>query len=256
MEAQQLLIVLHDDSAGYDITPERVPLAVLRAFTTDVDEFVRGERSEVDTSTLDVAVVKGSLGFRIAPTANPSLLSDLRSLASGELLDAVGARRSTVVQRWQKAARGPRGLRVEISAAFLAQPIVISSQTDYRADDADQWVLVERYVCGEIEDMGGHARPNAHIRLPDGKTLLVEAAREVLRDEKVNRLYKPAMVRISAEYNVATREYRNAKLIQFVEHDNRIDEKELARMIERGAKAWRDVPDAGAWVDGLRGGDE
>ena len=65
-----------------------------------------------------------------------------------------------------------------------------------------------------------------------------------------------AVVRISAEYNVATREYRNAKLIQFVEHDNRIDEKELARMTERGAKAWRDVPDASAWVDGLRGGDE
>ena len=256
MEAQQLLIVLHDDSVGYDITPERVPLAVLRAFATDVDDFVRAERSEVDTSTLDVAIVKGSLGFRTAPTANPSLLNDLRSLAAGELLDGIGAKRRVVVERWQKAARGRRELRVEISAAFLARPIVISSQTDYRADDADQWVLVERYVRGEIEDMGGHTRPNAHIRLPDGTKLLVEAAREVLRDEKINRLYKPAMVRISAEYNVATREYRNAKLIQFVEHDNRIDEQELARMTERGAKAWRDVPDASAWVDGLRGGDE
>ena len=256
MEAQQLLLVLHDKSAGYEITPDRVPLAALRSFAGDVDEFLRGERSEVDTSTLDVAIVKGSLGLRTAPTANPSLLNDLRSLASAELLDGIGSKRRAVVERWQKAARGPRKLWVEISAAFLPRTIVISSQTDYRAEDADQWVLVERYVRGEIEDMGGHARPNAHIRLPDGKTLLVDAAREVLRDEKVNRLYKPAMVRISAEYNVATREYRNARLIQFVEHDNRVDEKELARLTERGAKAWRDVPDAGAWVDALRGGDD
>ena len=253
MEAQQLLVVLHDESAGYEITPERVPLGALRSFAKDVDEFLRGEGSDVDSASLDVAVVKGSLGLRTAPIANPALLNDLRQLASGELLDGLVPKRRVVVERWQKAARGTRKVRVEISAAFLPQPIVISSQTDYRSDDADQWVIVERYVRGEIEDMGGHARPNAHIRLPDGKTLLVEAAREILRDEKTNRLYKPAMVRISAEYNVATREYRNARLIQFVEHDSRVNEKELARMTERGAKAWRDVTDAGDWVESLRG---
>ena len=75
----------------------------------------------------------------------------------------------------------------------------------------------------------------------------------MLRDEKLNRLYKPAMLRITAEYNVMTREYRNARLLEFVEHDNRLDEKDLARLTQRGAKAWRDVPDAGAWVDDLRG---
>ena len=94
--------------------------------------------------------------------------------------------------------------------------------------------------------------PQGNI-LFDGKALLVEAAREVLRDEKLNRLYKPAMLRITAEYNVMTREYRNARLLEFVEHDNRLDEKDLARLTQRGAKAWRDVPDAGAWVDDLRG---
>lgn len=131
-----------------------------------------------------------------------------------------------------------------------------SATTDFRADVADQSVRVERYVRGEIEDMGGHTKPNAHIRLPDGKALLVEAAREILRDEKINRLYKPAMVRVTAEYNVMTREYRNARLIEFVEHESRLDEGVLERVIQRGAKAWRDVPDAGAWVDSLRGNED
>lgn len=255
MEAQALLIVLHDDSAGYEITPDRVPLAALRRFAKDVDEFLRGDGSDVDTAELDVAVVKGSLGLRTAPTANPSLLGDLRRLAAGELLEGVASKRRAVIERWQKAARGPQRLRVQISSAFLPAAIVINADSDFRADDADQWVRVERYVRGEIEDMGGHTRPNAHVRLPDGKALLVEAAREVLRDEKLNRLYKPAMLRISAEYNVMTREYRNARLLEFVEHDNRLDEKDLLRLTQRGAKAWRDVPDAGAWVDDLRGSD-
>ena len=253
MEAQALLIVLHDDSAGYEITPDRVPLAALRGFTKDVDEFLRGDGNDVDTAALDVAVVAGSLALRTAPTANPVLLGDLRRLTASDLLDGMGSKRRAVMERWQKAARGSRRIRIEISAPFMPAPILINAETDYRTDDADQWVRVERYVRGEIEDMGGHAKPNAHIRLPDGKTLLVDASREVLRDEKTNRLYKLAMVRIVAEYNVMTREYRNARLLEFVEHENRLDEKDLDRLTQRGIKAWRDVPDAGAWIDSLRG---
>lgn len=253
MEAQALTIVLHDSSLGYEITPDRVPASVLRTFSRDIDEFLRGDGNDVDPAELDVAVVTGSLGVRTAPTANPVLLGDLRLLAGSEFLDRIGARRRAVVERWQKAARGGRKLRIEIKAGFLPSPIVISADTDFRSDDADQWVRVERYVRGEIEDMGGHTKPNAHIRLPDGKTLLVDAAREILRDEKTNRLYKPAMVRITAEYNVMTRDYRNARLIEFVEHESRLNDKDLERLTQRGAMAWRDVPDAGAWVDSLRG---
>jgi hypothetical protein len=145
---------------------------------------------------------------------------------------------------------------VEISAPMLARPIVISAVSDFRADDADQWVRVERYVQGEIEDLGGSTRSNAHIRLPDGKLLMVGTDRAMLRDDKLNRLYKSAMVRITAEYNVMTREYRNARLIDFVEHDTRVDERELQRLFQRGSKAWADVPDASAWVERMRGNED
>lgn len=191
MEARPLLITLQDNSAGYEISPERVPLATLRGFSKDVDEFLRGDDGEVDTSALDVSVVAGSLGLRTAPMALPSLLNDLRRFATGEELSGLSAKRRTVVERWQKAARGQHRSRVEITAAFLARPIVIDQNSDYHLDDADQWVRVERYVRGEIEDMGGHSRPNAHVRLPDGKLVVVDATREVLREERTNRLYEP-----------------------------------------------------------------
>ena len=129
-----------------------------------VDDFLRGDGNDVDTTALDVAVVNGSLGLRTAPTANPALLGDLRRLAAGELLEGVAAKRRAVVERWQKAARGTQRLRVQISNDFLPAPIVISADTDFH-------------------------------------------------------------------------------------------EKSLERLTQRGAKAWRDVPDAGAWVDDLRGND-
>ena len=253
MDSQQIRISLHDDSGGYEITPERVPLSVLRSFAKDVDEFLRGERGGLDTSELDVAVIKGSLAVLTAPTAHPSLLHDLLHLANSEVIDGLNPKRRAVVERWQKAALGVRKQRIEISAPMLMQPIVIGAGSDYRADDADKWVRVERYLRGEIYEIGGLRNVNAHIRLPDGKSIPVEAQRDVLRADTTNRLYKTAMLRISAEYNVATRDYRNAKLIEFVEHDSKLNEKDLERLTQRGAKAWQDVPDAGAWVDSLRG---
>jgi hypothetical protein len=95
MEAQALLIALHDESAGYDITPDRVPLSVLRNFAKDVDEFLRGDGHDVDTSALDVSVVNGSLGIRTFPTANPVLMNDLRKLASDQQMDRSAARWSS-----------------------------------------------------------------------------------------------------------------------------------------------------------------
>ena len=156
--------------------------------------------------------------------------------------------------RWQKAARQSRQVAYRISAPFLERPVVINSESDYHADDADQWVQVERYIRGEIQDLGGSTKANAHVKLPDGRTLKVTAERDVLRDDSVNRLYKIAMLRIKAEYNVLTRDLRNARLVEFVEHSTKVDEDELARLTRRGANAWKDVPDATAWVDELRGG--
>jgi hypothetical protein len=113
---------------------------------------------------------------------------------------------------------------------------------------------VEEFLRGEIYDLGGKQVVNAHMLLPDGKTIKVEAAKDTIRADKLNRLYKPAMVRIKAEYNVLTREYRNARLLELVEHDSKLDAQAMARLTGRGTVAWKDVPNASQWVDDLRGG--
>jgi hypothetical protein len=171
------------------------------------------------------------------------------------LLDSVDAKRKEVMERWQKAARNSAGVAYRISAPFLARPISVRADTDFRADDADQWVQVERYIRGEIQDLGGSTKANAHVRLPDGRTLKVTTDKDLLRDDTVNRLYKTAMLRVRAEYNVLTKELRNARLLEFVAHSTAVDESELARLTRRGAQAWKDVADATAWVDEQRGGD-
>lgn len=255
MESQRITVALIDHTAGYEASPDRVRLADLTDFSADVSSFLRGDDKDVDTKTLDVAIRKGSLAIETAPLLSaPGLFRDLRTLLFGELLDTLDAKRREVMERWQKAARQSGQLAYRITAPFLEHAILINAESDYHADDADQWVQVERYVRGEIQDLGGATRANAHVKLPDGRSLTVTTERDVLRNDTVNRLYKMAMLRIKAEYNVLTRELRKARLVEFVEYAPAVDEEALARLTRRGAAAWKDVSDATAWVDELRGG--
>ncbi len=254
MEAQRITIALIDHTAGFEATPDRVRLGDLAGFSSDVASFLRGEDKDVDTNALEVAVRKGSLAIETVPLLSaPNLFRDLRTLLGGELLDNLDAKRREVMERWQKTARQTKQVAYRISAPFLGRSIEINAESDYHADDADQWVQVERYIRGEIQDLGGVTKANAHIKLPDGRTLKVTTERDVLRNDTVNRLYKLAMLRIKAEYNVLTRELRNARLVEFVEHASTVDEDALTRLTRRGAVAWKDVPNAATWVDELRG---
>lgn len=255
MEAQRITLSLSDHSGGFETSPERVRLADLVRFASDVQVFLRGDAKEVDTKDLEVAIQKGSLTIQTVPLlVAPRLFADLRALLGGERLEGIDTKRLEVIERWQKMAHQSRELAYKISAPFLERPVIVSADTDYRADDADQWVQVERYIQGEIQDLGGLTHANAHVRLPDGSTLKVTTEKHLLRDDKENRLYKTAMLRIKAQYNVLTRELRSAALIEFVEYTAKVDEEALGRLTRRGAVAWKDVTDPTAWVDDLRGG--
>jgi hypothetical protein len=257
MDAQPITLAMTDASRGYEATPDRVRLAALADFTRDVELFLRGKSREVDSTALDVAVRSGSIAVVTQPIAGaPTLFRDLRALLESELLDALDVKRREVIERWQKLARADRTISFRLTAPALSRPVNITADTDFRADDADQWVRVERYVRGEIQDLGGATKPNAHVRLPDGSNLTVGTERNVLRDDSVNRLYKPAMLRIQAQYNVLTRELRDARLVEFVQYAPSFDEGELERLHRRGAQAWKDVGDASDWVDDLRAGAE
>lgn len=194
MDAQPLLISLHDESAGYEISPDRVPLAVLGAFVKDVEEFLRGDGAEVDLQALDVGVVQGSLAIQTAPVSSPGLLRDLLQLAASERLDGLDKKRREVVERWQKLARGARRCVFRIAAPGIPERgINISAATDFHADDADQWVQVEHYLQGEIFEMGGLKKVNAHIRLPDGTLIPVGSDRERQPSAICARLWRKAV---------------------------------------------------------------
>ncbi|MGF6793102.1 hypothetical protein [Paraburkholderia sp. 35.1] len=252
METNRITISLEDDSPGYEISPARVPLATLAIFAGEVREFLKGSGKDGDADAAEVAVVQGSLAVQSLDFMSPSLVHDLGMLATNADLGRIDSKRRTIVQRWQSSAHKRASLKIKIQADRVGV-IAISNQTNFRAESDQRLVNVERYIRGEVVDLGGATQPNAHIKLPDGKTLVVRTDRELIRSETENHLYKQVHLRIRAKLNLETGDLTDAKLVEFIHYSPRFDPDAFAKLTANGEEAWKDVEDPAAWVRHIRG---
>jgi len=101
--------------------------------------------------------------------------------------------------------------------------------------------------------MGGKTKANIHLELEDGTSLIIAATQELLEQSEQNRLYRPALLHVTAEENLSTGELRNYNLLNFENYHPSYNEDEFNRMVERGTKAWENIPDGNAWLETLRG---
>ena len=165
MQAQRITTVLIDKSAGFKAGLERIRLSNLADFSADVADILRGANKDVNNETLEIATRSGFLAIETTSlSAAPQLFNDLRAR---NLLESADVKRWEVMERRQRAARHTQQIAYRITAPFLDQPILINSESDYRAGDANQWVRVERYIRGEIQDISGAIKANAHVKLLD-----------------------------------------------------------------------------------------
>jgi len=177
-------------------------------------------------------------------------------MARQDVLGELDIKRAEVVQNWQAKAKNNPDLSYEVRPEGNALAKVrVSRETDYRVGEIVPWVSVEKYLFGQIVDMGGAQKANIHLKLDrSGKTLLVGASQGYLREQVENRLYHKALLHVRAEQHFRTGDLRNIQLIAFVDYRPDYNEEALDRFTARGAEAWADVPDAAKWVREVRGG--
>ena len=256
MEPVSLTIALHDESRGYAISPKRVPLALLSSFISDVKDFVRGSDKEIDPDELDVSVVEGSLAVEVAAMFAPRLLHDIQLLQGSVDLAKIDAKRRLIVEQWQSGAKASLSRTIRIASSALDRVIVIDRSTDFRALNIEKWVDVERYIQGELMDLGGVRESNAHIKLPSGKTLTVRTDKDLIKAKTDNMVYRVVHLRIRAKYNPDSGELKDPVLIEFVNYAPKFDADAFVQLTRKGAEAWKDVSDPAQWVRQLRGSNE
>ena len=242
---------------GVELTPRTIGFSQFNEFNQQVEAFIAGSQRGRQNET-HVEVAEGSYKLRVtlAAAASLAIQPDLALMAREDVLGELDPRRAEVIAKWQAAARREDGYEYEIKPDTENLPKVkLTKATDYRIGDVIPWVSVEKYLFGVIENMGGAQKANVHLRLRDtGQTVIVGASQDILREQPENRVYRQALLRVKAEQHFKTGQLRNIRLIAFENYAPSYDENALNAFFDEGSQAWRDIPDAVAWVREQRGG--
>ncbi|MES2114764.1 MAG: hypothetical protein V4578_06415 [Pseudomonadota bacterium] len=250
----QLRFSVHDLINDVEVGPAHVPLALLGEFQKDVVDFLRGASRDVDPMQVQVSIESGSLVFAASGLlAATTLWADLARITSPDALSLIDPKRASVLQRWHAVALENPNRTYTIADKAGRAFFVVDTRTNLMKIAAT-WVQVEKYLHGKIVDIGGKTKANVHLELENGQTLTVSSSHDLLAQDERNRLYRPALLHVTAEENLHTGELRNLRLLAFETHQPSYDDEEFRLMVERGTKAWDDVASATEWTDALRGG--
>lgn len=250
----QLRFAVNDRINDAEVRPSHVPLVLLGEFQKDVSEFLKGSSRDVDPAKILVSIEEGSLAFvATGLLAASTLWADLEHLKSADSLSLIDSKRASVVERWQSVAqKNPHRRYSVIDQSAQVSFFMIDSTSNFRRIE-DAWVYVEKYLHGNVVNMGGSTKANVHLKLDNGVTLTIASTQAKLARGEQNRLYRPALLHVTAEENLLTKELRNLSLLAFEDHQPSYDDDEFNLMVERGTKAWADIPNATAWLEALRG---
>jgi len=251
--ADNLRFAVRDRINGVDVGPKYVPLSLLGEFQKDVSDFLQGSSRDVNPAEVLVSIDEGSLVLvATGLLAASTLWSDVAQLANFDSLGTIDPKRAAVFDRWQAQARNNPNRVYRLEDAAGHPLTIVNAQSDFK-QSADTWVTVEKYLHGKIVDWGGKTKANVHLVLENGKSLTVATTQQLLAQESENRLYRPALLHVTAEENLRTGELRNLSLRSFEAHHPSYDEDEFQQMVRKGTAAWADIPDATQWVESLRG---
>jgi hypothetical protein len=252
----QLRFAVSDRIDDIDVSPSHVSLALLGEFQKDVSDFLRGSNRDVDPSKVLVSIENGSLSMVASELllAASMLWTDLEHLKVKDSLSLIDPKRAKIVEHWQsEAQKNPHRRYLVADQTSQVSFFSVDSTSDFHKME-DLWVHVEKYLYGNVVDIGGSTSANVHLKLENEATVLtIAATKNLLKQGEQNRLYRPALLHITAEENLITGDLRNYKLVKFEDYQPGYDEDEFKLMVKRGTKAWADVADATEWLETLRG---
>ncbi|MCL4851751.1 MAG: hypothetical protein KJZ78_10260, partial [Bryobacteraceae bacterium] len=149
--------VFHGKVEGQEITPRTIGLSQFNEFNQQVEQFIGGsQRLKLDQVYVEIAQGSYVLRALLPVVVMSNLEPDLQLMARQDVLGELDVRRAEVVQKWQARTKNNPDLNYEVrpKGGGFAK-VRISRDTDYRVGEIVPWVAVEKYLFGEVVDMGG-----------------------------------------------------------------------------------------------------
>ena len=251
-----IAFVLRGKVDGTDLTPRTIGLSQFNEFNRQVEDFIAGShRLKLDETHVEIAEGSYKLNVLLPSLIFSALAIDIKVLNRQDCLGEIDPKRQEVIAKWQAQSKRFTDLTYEIAPRNPELPkIKISRESNFRVGAVVPWVVIEKYLRGEVVNIGGAQKANVHIRLDDtGKLETLGSSQGYLHDQVENSLYRKVLAHVRAEQHYKTGELRNIQLIAFVDYSPKYDEAALDAFAAKGRQAWADVPDAAAWVRELRG---
>lgn len=256
----QLNFSISDNNKGKELNLNDLDLTVLPKFLEQVYNFLRGSNNN-DLTNLKIGLESGSAVVTVkgSEPEMQDVVKDYTSLQDSNDLSHLDKKRASVIKAWQQTEAVNKNKRtynifyIDNRSNAVKSRVEISKKTNYKLPQT--WVEVEKYLYGQIFDMGGKNNVNVHITLENGQTLKVNTNKPLLAGEEENRLYKDQLLRVKAWQDIDTKELDGDRieLISFEAHDEVFDKSKYDKLAHKTAEAWKDVPDVNKWVEEGRG---
>ncbi len=240
---------------GEEISINNVPISLLTSFSGDISKLIKSIGEREKDEDIIVSIEKGSINI-IPILSKPEsviLNSEFDNLFRTNDLSYVSEKRIPVYDNWSKIVSKHPDIKISMGPSTSIHKHTFDFKTKFTRISDSVYVDVELYLYGEVLDMGGVTKSNIHLKSDEGDTFLITCLKEDLRNDEVNRIYKKTGARVNAKYNIKTDEYKEYKLIEFVDYNPVFDESNLNNTIEKGREAWKDVDDHIKWLRELRG---
>ncbi len=257
MNENYLYFSISGEYAGKQISPDNSNLQMLTDLADSMNRFIKG-KTKSSTNDITVSIKHGS--FALLAQGGESLMpaiSDYRIVLESGKLDGIDPVRAGVLKDLQSKAKKFTNRKFIISDNihnnFDGNSIILSYDSDYKAEKESVWAESDVYEYGTIVDIGGKTKTNVHLVLEDGRTIVLDANTNQIANDRKNRLYRKQLVKIKVEQNLESGETRNEHLEEFLEYDPKFDEEEYKKVSLLVKRSWADVPDINAWVENMRG---
>jgi hypothetical protein len=119
------------------------------------------------------------------------------------------------------------------------------------------WADAEFYFYGVLTNAGGKSKANIHLDTAEYGSLTIATAKDFLKGQEENVLYKSFGVRVTGKQNIETGEMDTTSLdlVELIDYSPKFDADYLTSLISKARKNWNNV-NADDWLNKLRGGYE
>lgn len=104
----------------------------------------------------------------LSPVAFGSLSQDIEILRNEDTVGDIDPRRAEVIAKWQSRARSSSNSNFSYEIRPRTKGLAhvrITKETDFHIGNTAPWINIEKYLYGQIVDMGGANRANVHLKL-------------------------------------------------------------------------------------------